>query len=210
MDPDVILFDEPTSALDPTMVGEVQNVIEDLSHSGKTMLIVTHEMQFARRISNRVFYMDEGGIYEDGTPEQIFEHPEKENTRRFIQKLKVLDIAIRSRNFDFPGASSRIEEYCIRSRISPKLGTKIQSVFEELCVQILLPALEEPCIDVSIEYTEEKELAALTAKYKGNFRLEDTENELAYLLLKGRSSSIQYLSPAHEEVQEQTVRIEIG
>ena len=69
MDPDVILLDEPTSALDPTMVGEVQAVIRDLSKTGKTMMIVTHEMNFAKAISNRVFYMDEGGIYEDGTPE---------------------------------------------------------------------------------------------------------------------------------------------
>ena len=78
MDPDTILLDEPTSALDPTMVGEVQAVIRELATTGKTMLIVTHEMNFARFICNRVFYMDEGGIYEDGTPEQIFEHPQKE------------------------------------------------------------------------------------------------------------------------------------
>ena len=83
MDPDVILLDEPTSALDPTMVGEVQAVIRDLAKTGKTMMIVTHEMSFARAICNRVFYVDEGGIYEDGTPEQIFDHPEKELTRRF-------------------------------------------------------------------------------------------------------------------------------
>ena len=209
MDPDVILFDEPTSALDPTMVGEVQAVIEDLARSGKTMLIVTHEMQFARKISNRVFYMDEGGIYEDGTPEQIFEHPERENTRRFIQKLKVLEFEIESRNFDFLGASSRIEDYCVRSRISPKLSTKIQSVFEELCVQILLPALPEPHIHVAIEYKDEKETAALTANYRGKFRLEDTDNELAYLLLKKRSSSIQYTETSDDAEPEQTVRIEI-
>ena len=84
MDPEVILLDEPTSALDPTMVSEVQAVIRDLSRSGKTMLIVTHEMNFARAISNRVFYMDEGGIYEDGTPDEIFDNPKKELTRRFI------------------------------------------------------------------------------------------------------------------------------
>ncbi|MBQ9721574.1 MAG: amino acid ABC transporter ATP-binding protein, partial [Oscillospiraceae bacterium] len=73
MDPEIILLDEPTSALDPTLVSEVQSVIRDLSRTGKTMMIVTHEMNFARSISNRVFYMDEGGIYEDGAPEDIFE-----------------------------------------------------------------------------------------------------------------------------------------
>lgn len=68
MDPEVILFDEPTSALDPTMVGEVQAVIRELATTGKTLIIVTHEMAFARAICNRVFYMDEGEIYESGSP----------------------------------------------------------------------------------------------------------------------------------------------
>ena len=68
MDPEVILFDEPTSALDPNIVGEVQSVIRDLAASGRTMMVVTHEMNFARAISSRVFYMDQGGIYEEGTP----------------------------------------------------------------------------------------------------------------------------------------------
>ena len=71
MDPDIILFDEPTSALDPGMIGEVQSVIRMLAKSGITMMIVTHEMDFARKISNRVFFMDEGGIYEEGTPKEI-------------------------------------------------------------------------------------------------------------------------------------------
>jgi polar amino acid transport system ATP-binding protein len=72
LEPDIILFDEPTSALDPTMVGEVTAVIRNLAKSGMTMLIVTHEMEFAKNISNRVFFMDEGGIYESGTPQEIF------------------------------------------------------------------------------------------------------------------------------------------
>ena len=71
MQPEIILFDEPTSALDPTMVGEVLSVIRKLADDGMTMMIVTHEMQFAKDVSNRVFYMDEGGIYEEGSPEQI-------------------------------------------------------------------------------------------------------------------------------------------
>ena len=88
MKPEILLFDEPTSALDPTMIGEVLAVIRTLAKEGMTMMIVTHEMKFAQEVSNRVFYMDDGGIYEDGTPEQIFEHPEKELTRRFIEKFK--------------------------------------------------------------------------------------------------------------------------
>ena len=75
MDPEIILFDEPTSALDPTMVSEVLSVMRRLARDGMTMAIVTHEMEFARDVSNRVFYMDEGLIYEEGTPEQIFDNP---------------------------------------------------------------------------------------------------------------------------------------
>ena len=84
MDPEIILLDEPTSALDPTMVDEVKAVIRDLTHSGKTMLIVTHDMDFARIISRRLFYMDEGGIYEQGDPQEIFNNPQREKTREFI------------------------------------------------------------------------------------------------------------------------------
>ena len=87
MNPDVMLFDEPTSALDPTMVGEVLQVIKGLAGDGMTMLIVTHEMQFANDVSDRILYMDEGVIYEEGTPEQIFGSPKKDKTKSFISRL---------------------------------------------------------------------------------------------------------------------------
>ena len=80
MDPEIIHFDEPTSALDPSMIGEVQSIIRMIAKTGRTMMIVTHEMDFAKKISNRVWYMDEGGIYEEGTPKQIFENPRQYNT----------------------------------------------------------------------------------------------------------------------------------
>ena len=91
MEPEIILFDEPTSALDPTKVGEVLEVIRELAQKGMTMLIVTHEMNFAKDVSNRIFYMDQGEIYEDGTPEQIFEHPQRELTRHFIMRTKLME-----------------------------------------------------------------------------------------------------------------------
>lgn len=87
VDPEILLFDEPTSALDPTMVGEVLAVIKDLAKTGMTMLIVTHEMGFARDVSTRVFYMDEGVIYEDGTPADIFNAPKKPRTIEFVGRV---------------------------------------------------------------------------------------------------------------------------
>ena len=90
MHPDVILFDEPTSALDPTMVGEVLSVIRQLASEGLTMLIVTHEMRFARDVSTRIFFMYDGIIYEDGSPEQIFEHPVHSVTKAFVNRIQKL------------------------------------------------------------------------------------------------------------------------
>lgn len=87
MDPDVLLFDEPTSALDPEMVGEVLAVMQDLARSGMTMVIVTHEMGFAREVADRVIFMDGGYIVEEGTPEQIFEQTRKERTKDFLSKV---------------------------------------------------------------------------------------------------------------------------
>ena len=99
MHPDIILFDEPTSALDPTMVSEVLAVISSLAKQGMTMMIVTHEMRFARDVSTRIFYMDEGIVYEDGTPQQIFENPQKEKTRNFIFRIRDWTWEINSKSF---------------------------------------------------------------------------------------------------------------
>jgi polar amino acid transport system ATP-binding protein len=138
MKPEIILFDEPTSALDPTMVGEVLAVIRSLAREGLTMLIVTHEMKFARDVSTRVFYMDEGGIYEDGTPEQIFDHPRRERTRAFVKRLKTFQQEITTPDFDFIAVSTGIEEFGRRQLLSQRQINNLQMVFEELCVQTLL------------------------------------------------------------------------
>ena len=87
MNPEVMLFDEPTSALDPEMVGEVLEVMKQLADSGMTMVVVTHEMGFAREVSDRVLFMEEGIIYEEGTPEEIFGSPQKPRTKDFLSKV---------------------------------------------------------------------------------------------------------------------------
>lgn len=120
MHPDVILFDEPTSALDPTMVGEVLSVIRQLAKSGLTMLIVTHEMRFARDVSTRIFFMNDGIIYEDGTPEQIFEHPVHSATKAFVNRIQKLKYDIDSDNFDFLQIHTEINRFCIKYNITGK------------------------------------------------------------------------------------------
>lgn len=87
MDPEIMLFDEPTSALDPEMVGEVLDVMKDLAKSGMTMVIVTHEMGFAREVASRVLFIDQGVIMESGTPEEIFGNPQNERTKNFLSKV---------------------------------------------------------------------------------------------------------------------------
>lgn len=88
MEPEVLLFDEPTSALDPEMVGEVLTVMKSLAKEGMTMLVVTHEMDFAREVSTKVVYMNEGVICESGTPSEVFDHPQKSETRDFLARFR--------------------------------------------------------------------------------------------------------------------------
>ena len=193
MDPDVILLDEPTSALDPAMVGEVQSVIRGLAGEGRTMMIVTHEMSFARAICNRVFYMDQGGIYEEGTPEEIFDHPQKEQTRRFIRRLKVLELVVGSRDYNFIDAGNEIDQYCMRSDIPPRIRYRLRLVFEELVQQILLPGPDRLPVYVTAEYSAEQEQAVVTAGYGGErFDPAGAENELSYRVLKSTVDELTY------------------
>ncbi|MBP3704982.1 MAG: amino acid ABC transporter ATP-binding protein, partial [Clostridia bacterium] len=87
MDPKIMLFDEPTSALDPELVGDVLNVMKELAEEGMTMLVVTHEMGFAREVADRVIFMYDGVILEEGAPEEIFQNPKHERTRQFLQSV---------------------------------------------------------------------------------------------------------------------------
>lgn len=194
MEPEIILFDEPTSALDPTMVGEVQAVIKDLARKGLTMMIVTHEMRFAREVANRVFYMDEGGIYEDGTPEQIFDNPQKEKTARFIKRIKVFESNISSKDFDFIGFNTSLEEFGRRSGISQKSIYRMQSVFEELCVQIIIPEFSDSfSLNVTAEYSQEDDSVCVEIKYSGKaFNPMDSDNILSVKLAENAAESIEY------------------
>lgn len=195
MEPDIILFDEPTSALDPTMVGEVQAVIRDLARKGLTMMIVTHEMRFAREVANRVFYMDEGGVYEDGPPQQIFDNPQREKTIRFIKHIKVFEKLITSKDFDFIGFNTSLEEFGRRSQISQKAIYRAQSVFEELGVQIILPQLPEDfALSVVAEYSQDEETVTMQLKYSGEpFDPATSDNTLSLKLAENASQSMEHI-----------------
>ena len=194
MEPEIILFDEPTSALDPTMVGEVESVIRDLAKKGLTMMIVTHEMKFAREVANRVFYMDQGGIYEEGTPEDIFDHPKKERTIRFIRHLKVFEETILSKDFDFIGLITQLEEFGRKNRMSQQVIYRIQALFEELCVQILLPEFAEPFeLKFTMEYAQEPDEVSLQLKYTGeSFNPLESDKEISVRIVQNAAKSIEH------------------
>ncbi|MCR5475020.1 MAG: amino acid ABC transporter ATP-binding protein [Lachnospiraceae bacterium] len=209
LDPDVILLDEPTSALDPTMVGEVLAVIRKLARTGKTMMIVTHEMNFAQAIANRVFYLDEGGIYEEGTPQEIFVDPKREKTRQFIRKLKVLEIDITDKAFDFPGAQSEIEDFCVRNRISHRMTHHLLLAFEETAWHMLASRLEKPDIRCVIEYSEEKEIITFTLLYGTElYDLMQCGDQLSLSVIKSVAGDIVY-EEAAEGTRKNKVRMTI-
>ena len=157
MKPDVILFDEPTSALDPTMVGEVLSVIRQLAKEGMTMLIVTHEMKFAHDVSTRIFFMYDGYIHEDGTPEQIFENPVHSATKAFIQRIRKEVFEIEGPDFDFLGMHSAMGAFCHKYGIAEKLETA-----ERLTDHMLDgPMAQYRPITVRITHSEQSGVTAL-------------------------------------------------
>ena len=168
MEPEIMLFDEPTSALDPTMTGEVLAIIRKLTKMGLTMLIITHEMKFARDVSDRVFYMDEGGIYEEGTPGEIFDHPKKEKTKAFIRKLKIFNYEILSTRFDIVAMNARIETFCQKYNLESKQVYYIQLFLEELIVEIFKNCYQNsnPEIYVTIEYSDENNGISINVNYR--------------------------------------------
>lgn len=193
MDPSIILFDEPTSALDPTMISEVEEVIAELKSMGKTMIIVTHEMGFARRVSNRIFFMDEKTIYEEGTPEEIFDNPKKDRTKRFIKNLRLLIIVIDRKDFDYWGYEADIDKYAMKNHISEKGRTRLKLAFEELVRGIIMEKLDNPRLNIVLEYSNQTEKLKMTVKYNGEyFNPKDSDNGLSYHVLKSAMDGIEY------------------
>ena len=200
MEPKILLFDEPTSALDPTMVGEVETVIRQVAELGVTMMIVTHDMEFARKISSRVLYMDEGGVYEDGTSEQIFERPQREKTRQFIHRLKVLTLSVESKDFDFIGCHSGIEAFGQKNDAPKDVVNSMMLLFEELITQLLLPRLPEPPrILWAVEYDPKEECAEISVRYSGApFNVMESDNAVSLSIVRGCAEDIRYEADAGE------------
>ena len=170
MQPEIMLFDEPTSALDPTMVSEVKNVMRTLAGEGMTMLIVTHEMQLARDISSRILFLSDGKICEEGTPEQIFEHPQKEQTRQFVMKVTSWQWNTKSDGADFFGMMASLEDFCRSRFMNRRLMNSCEIVLEELYTSCLKPCMEENdemSVTFTLETIGDNESVTLTVDYGG-------------------------------------------
>ena len=177
VNPHVILFDEPTSALDPAMVTEVLMVIRELARRGMTMLIVTHEMSFAKNVSSRVFFMEEGTIYEEGTPEQIFESPKRERTRVFLKQLHMLTLEMTQGSRDYINLMAQVEQFGFRNMLSRKVINRMLYMMEELCINTILPTLgKEDRMQVGFEYSSRDDgTLTMTVSYPG-----ENENPLLH------------------------------
>ena len=192
MEPEILLFDEPTSALDPTMVSEVLAVIRRLAKEGMTMIIVTHEMEFARNISSRVFYMDEGIIYEEGSPQQIFENPLKEKTKAFIHRIRSLRFHITSSNYDLYAMQAEMEAFCEKHMISRKVSSYVVLIAEELL------GLQTDYSDIflSLSYSEQDGNLEFLCETPGTsfnpFEEGVLEDNLGVLIIRGRCQSVDH------------------
>lgn len=194
MDPEIVLFDEPTSALDPTMVGEVLSVMKRLASEGLTMMIVTHEMQFAHDVSTRIFYMDEGTVYEEGTPDEIFDSPKRDKTRAFVKRLKTLTLSIESSDYDFIAMSESIRRFGERNLLPKKRVDSLQRVYEEILAQNLVSVqgVEFP-ITVSVEYSEKDDSLEMRFAWRGErYNPMEDGDELSVMLVKASVSGSDY------------------
>ena len=197
MEPKVLLFDEPTSALDPTMVGEVLAVIRMLAKRDMSMLIVTHEMNFAREVANRVLFFADGGIYEQGTPAEIFDSPKKEKTVAFIQKIKYFTFDINRKDFDLMVLQGGIQTFGEKYGLESKRISRLQICCEELIYELLAHCYPdrdevEMKLDISYAETDRTTRIALTCGGAVYNPFDQTENGLGVTILKNMAKKLDY------------------
>ena len=189
MDPELILFDEATSALDPTSKTEVLSVIRDLAKQGRTMVIVTHELKFARDISTRVLFMHKGTIVEEGTPEQIFDHPRQALTQVYVNNLRSLVFDIDTPDYDLYKLNAEIEWFCQRNSLGRRY-VSLELIVEEMLTKMM--PFTGPiricihCKELSQEVSIEMEQEGFNSQIVGR----EGTDEISLMLLEGLCSSI--------------------
>jgi len=189
MKPEVILFDEPTSALDPSMVAEVLSVMRQLAAEKMTMLIVTHKMKFARDVSNRIFFMNEGIIYEEGSPQQIFGKPVHSATKAFVQGIMKLIFDVTNDDFDFFDMTSQMSAFSTKYGFSDKRD-KIIHITEEMS-QVVLRSYRP--LHIVLSYTEmtgEVAVAFMIRDLRQSPLLDPGIDEISMAMVRGMSKEV--------------------
>ena len=197
MEPKVLLFDEPTSALDPTMVGEVLAVIRMLAKRDMTMIIVTHEMNFARDVATRVLFLADRGIYEQGTPSEIFDNPKREKTIAFIKKIKYFSYEIDKHGFDLMQLQGGIQNFGEKYGLDLKIIYRLQICCEELLFEMLDHCYEknEPTdmqLSVSFAESDKSTEIELTCGGKQFNPFTQDDDGLGVTILKQMAKHIDY------------------
>ena len=199
MNPKVLLFDEPTSALDPTMVGEVLAMIRMLTKHNMTMLIVTHEMNFAREVADRVLFFADKGIYEQGTPQEIFDAPKGEKTIAFIRKLKYFGYEVTDRDFDLLEMQGGIRNFAEKYGLGSRLAYRLELCSDELIHEMISGCYAEndPVkIGLDISYSEADGSTVINLTSAGKefnpFTVEDDDVHLGVSMLKNTAKNIAY------------------
>lgn len=205
MNPSILLLDEPTSSLDPAMVSEVLLVIKSLAERGLTMLMVTHEIRFARDASSRVFFMHGGEIWEEGPPNQIFENPLRPETHDYIYRVHGWRYDIDSLSFDFFGMVASLEAYCAKQFMGIRAANACELLIEEIVVNQLVGAarkrnVENPDIHVMLLSGEGGVDVMLRVDYRtllqsGDPFAEDEVDEFSRALVMGMVKRMETLEP---------------
>lgn len=205
MKPDVLLFDEPTSSLDPVSANEVFNVLDKLKKQGMTIVLVTHNIDFARSISDRIVFMDMGKICEIGTPSELIDHPKERKTLHFINYCVNMVYDIHAPKFDHPQLNARIEDFCRRYRLPLKDTYSAQLVVEELIN--LLPLDNGLRLILSKNDNGLVIEAILEDSTKTYLSEEYVADDLSYMIISNKCSSIE---EAVNETKEKVIRLTLN
>lgn len=182
LDPELILMDEPTSALDPLAKKEVETVIKLMADKGETIIIVSHELELIKNVCSKVVFLNDGYVYEEGTPSEVLDNPKKDATRRFVKALRVLELSINSSDFDFIGLSTTLSEYAYRTSMPHSHMLKMHSVLEELFHVFIIDSKENNKLKILLEYNDKEDVVYGTVFATGDEI--DTDNPYFYVSWK--------------------------
>lgn len=194
MEPEIILFDEPTSALDPSMVDEVLGMIRSLATKNYAMMIVTHEMRFAENVSDRIFFMNDGVVYEEGSPQEIFHSPKRDATKIFINRLKTYEKTFVDAQINLAGVQAEIESFARKQFMSNRRNMILQLVFEELVYNLLINRRADIFpVNMKMLYNETLDECEVKIVYGGEkFNPLEDVDDISVTMLKGIVKTADY------------------